>query len=544
VQCRREGRLLDAKQALQHALRIEPDAAEDWGELGLICLEMGQLSDAEAALRRSLAIRHSFAQTINLGAVLLESGRADEAAKLFSTVARGSAELAAVAYNNLGNAYAALHRPIDALHAYGAALERRPDMAGARSNRLLRLHYDPGQTRASIFQAHREWQVRHAAAVTPLALPTVDPAPKRRLRVGYVSGDLWNHPVAWFLLDVLRAHDRASFEVFCYSNRAREDEMTARLKQAADHWRMVASFSDKALAEQIRADRIDILVDLSGHTALHRLMTFALRPAPVQITWLGYWDTSGLNAMDYIILDRNVPVADERWFVEKVLRLPHTRLCYSPPAYAPPVSDLPSEQRGRVTFGSFNRLEKLTPAVTALWATLLKALPRSRLLLKWKTLGDLPIRSDIESRFAAHGISAERLDLRGYSSHAEMLAQYSDVDVALDPFPFSGGATSCEALWMGVPVITLVGASVVSRQTESFLSQLRLDNLAASDPDAYVSIALALATDIPRRRMLRHSLRERMSKSSLCDAAQFTQDLEAAFRQAWEARQPGDHTRT
>jgi protein O-GlcNAc transferase len=536
--------LLDAKQALQHALRIEPDAAEDWGELGLICLEMGQLPDAEAALRRSLAIRHTFAQTINLGAVLLESGRAEEAARLFSTAAGGSAELAAVASNNLGNAYAALHRPIDALDAYAAALQRRPDMAGARSNRLLRLHYDPAQTRASIFQAHREWQVRHAASVTPLALPPVDPSPKRRLRVGYVSGDLWNHPVAWFLLGVLRAHDRSSFEVFCYSNRAREDEMSARLKQTADHWRMVASFSDNALAEQIRADRIDILVDLSGHTALHRLMTFALRPAPVQITWLGYWDTTGLDAMDYIILDRNVPVADERWFVEKVLRLPHTRLCYSPPDYAPPVSDLPSEQRGSVTFGSFNRLEKLTPAVTALWATLLKAIPRSRLLLKWKTLGDLPIRSDIEARFAAHGISPERLDLRGYSSHAEMLAQYSDVDVALDPFPFSGGATSCEALWMGVPVITLAGASVISRQTESFLSQLRLDDLVASEPDAYVSIALALATDIPRRRMLRDSLRERMKQSSLCDAAQFTQDLEGAFRQAWEARQPGAHIQT
>ena len=272
----------------------------------------------------------------------------------------------------------------------------------------------------------------------------------------------------------------------------------------------------------------------SGHTAGNRLLLFTRRPAPVQASWLGYPGTTGLSSIDYLVMDAiSAPPDAERWCVEALARLPYGRFSYMPPSYAPAVVEPASRRGGPLTFGSFNNVAKLGPEVVQLWAKVLAASPGSRLVLKWKSLGDAATRERVAGAFAAAGLAPERLELRGRSPHAQMLAEYGDIDIALDPFPFSGGLTSCEALWMGVPVVTLPGDRPASRQTLGFLHGLGLDDLAAGSKADYVRIAAALAADSGRRAELRETLRSRMAASPLADASLFTPTLEAAFRRMW-----------
>ena len=349
-----------------------------------------------------------------------------------------------------------------------------------------------------------------------------------------MSADFGRHPVGYFLAPLLARHDRDRLAVVCYSGVMQEDDLTQRFRSQASGWRKIAGMSEAALAEQVRADGIDILIDLAGHTAGNRLRAFARRPAPVQATWLGYWFTTGLAAIDYALMDETtVPPGEERHFVETVIRLP-SRFCYAPPAHAPEVGPPPLLARGAPTFGSFNNLAKLTPEVAALWARVLHAVPGARLVLKWATLADPGRRRRIEEMFGSHAIAPERLDLRPRSEHAAMLAEYADIDVALDPFPFTGGLTSCEALWMGVPVVTLPGERPVSRQTLGFLDLVGLsDMLAARDADSYVAIAAGLVADPERLAALRAGLRARMAASRLCDGPAFAREFEAALRGMW-----------
>jgi predicted O-linked N-acetylglucosamine transferase (SPINDLY family) len=358
--------------------------------------------------------------------------------------------------------------------------------------------------------------------------------PERRLRVGYVSGDFCRHPVGYFLDAVLSAHDPAAVEVYAYSNSAFADDLTDRLRGLAAHWRSLAGLSDAAAAALVAGDGIDILIDLAGHTARNRLPMFARRPAPVQATWLGFWSTTGLSAMDYILTDATtVRPAEESGYSERVLRLPGCRFCYTPPDYAPPPVPPPMLAGRGVTFGSFNNLSKIGPEVVRLWATVLRTVPGARLLLKWRSLLDPIARRRVIDAFAAEGIATDQLDLRGPSPHPAMLAEYGDMDIALDPFPFSGGLTSCEALWMGVPVVTLPGAAPASRQTLGFLRALGLDEWAAASTADYRRIAAALAADGHRLAAHRRDLRRRMAESALCDGPAFTRQVEAAYRAMW-----------
>jgi predicted O-linked N-acetylglucosamine transferase (SPINDLY family) len=361
------------------------------------------------------------------------------------------------------------------------------------------------------------------------------------LRIGYVSGDFQQHPVGFLLARVLEAHDRAGFEIFCYANSANVDHVTERLKRAADHWRDIVGLSNPDCAAMIRRDRIDVLIDLSGHTAKNRLPMFALRPAPVQASWLGYFGTTGLPAMDYSLMDNAAaPPGEERWFTEAIVRLPYGRFCYAAPSYAPDPVDPPSLRRGYVTFGSFNNVAKIGANVVKLWAEALQATPNSRLLLKWKSFDNEEVRNRFTEAFRGAGVAPERLELRGFSPHPEMLAQYRDIDIALDPFPFGGGLTSCEALWMGIPVATLPGDRPASRQTVGFLDLLGLGGCAARSTSEYIRCATELAADPDRLTTLRHSLRSRMTKSPLCDGALFTPTLEAAFRAMWNRWASGE----
>ena len=363
-----------------------------------------------------------------------------------------------------------------------------------------------------------------------------DGVPPRRLRLGYVSPDFVHHAVSYFFEPVLTARDPAAFEVFCYSDAPVADAVTQRLRAASDGWRDIAGLSDERVAELVRADRIDILVDLAGHTARNRLLVFARKPAPVQVTWLGYPNTTGLAAIDFRLTEA---VSDplgltEAWHSEELVRLPGTFSCYAPPPESPPVNALPALAAGQVTFGCFNNLAKVTPPALALWARVLREVAGSRLFLKSPGLADLETVARLREEFALHGIPADRLEFSGAElSVAAHLSLYHRVDVALDTFPYNGTTTTCEALWMGVPVVTLAGATHVSRVGASLLTHLGAPEWIGDAPEAYVARCRGLAADLPRLAVLRSGLRERMRGSPLCDAAGFTRGLEDALRAIW-----------
>jgi predicted O-linked N-acetylglucosamine transferase (SPINDLY family) len=299
-------------------------------------------------------------------------------------------------------------------------------------------------------------------------------------------------------------------------------------------WRDATGLSDQDLADQMRADRIDILFDLAGHTTRNRLLAFARKPAPVQVTWAGYVDTTGLTAMDYILADRfQIPAEAEVHYREKVLRMPDGYVCYEPPDEAPAVSPLPALSRGHVTYGSFNNPAKINRSVVQVWAEILRRAPQSRLILKFMGLNDPAVTRRLSAEFIAERVDAGRLDIRGPSPHAELLEQYQDIDIALDPFPYAGGLTTCEALWMGVPVITCPGETFASRHGLSHLSNVGLTETIARDVDDYVAIALRLADDLPRLAELRSQLRSQTAASPLCDGPRFAANLATLLRGVW-----------
>jgi len=350
------------------------------------------------------------------------------------------------------------------------------------------------------------------------------------LKVGYVSADFCQHTVGLFVKDAIARHHTDRVTAYTYSAGRVNDWVTDTIRSASQ-FRDVSAMDDATLAEQIRQDGIDVLVDLSGHTSGSRLTAFAHRPAPVQLSWLGYFATTGLPVIDAVLLDDwHAPAGMEEQFVEPIVRLPQGRFCYVPVPFAPAEVAPPAfEKNGYVTFGCFNNTAKLNAKVIAVWAQILAAVPRSRLVLKWRTFQDEALCASVHQAFASHGIAPERVELRGASFHADLLKQYADIDIALDPFPFTGGLTSCEALWMGVPVVTWPQEQVVSRQTYAFLSAIGLPELAASDAGNYVRIVTALAIDTDRLKALRMGVRERMKASPLCDVDGFVTLLEDAL---------------
>jgi predicted O-linked N-acetylglucosamine transferase (SPINDLY family) len=526
------GRLEEAEQAFRRSLALKPRQAEAWFGLGNLKAGQNASDAAIEAFRQALQMEPDNAPTwTNLAISLQRAGKLDEAVEAYER-ARAILPGVALFHLHLAIAYLDQGRIDEAVAGCRQAVKLDPRFAQAHSNALLCMTYQAGGSAAERLAAHTAWDRAHGEPVKPAsAVHANGRDPERRLKIGYVSGDFHTHPVGWLLANVLPAHDKTNVEVFCYANASFSDRITERLKGAADHWRDIAGLSDDALAALVRQDGIDILVDLSGHTDKNRLLTFARKPAPVQASWLGYPGATGMSAMDYLIMDAvTAPAGAEAWCAEALIRLPHGRFCYAPPVDAPPVAERP---RGAVVFGSFNHLAKIGPEVVRLWAKVLAAVPRSRLVLKWKALSEASARERLTAAFAAEGIEADRLELRGASPHADMLAEYGDIDIALDPFPYGGGMTSAEALWMGVPVVTWPQDRIASRQTVAFLTELGLTDLAAGSADDYVRIAADLAADPARRADLRRTLRPRMAASPLTDGVQFTPGLEAAYRQMW-----------
>ncbi|MEK7302658.1 MAG: methyltransferase type 11, partial [Pseudomonadota bacterium] len=356
----------------------------------------------------------------------------------------------------------------------------------------------------------------------------------RPLRIGYVSADFCQHTVGLFVKDVITTHDRERVMVFAYSAGQVKDWVTDAI-MAACQFRDVAHVGDTDVAALILQDKIDILVDLSGHTAGSRLTVFAYRPAPVLVSWLGYFATTGLPCMDAVLLDEwHAPEGFESKFTESIIRLAAGRFCYQPVPYAPEIASSPWQRNGHITFGCFNNTAKLNEEVLDVWARILSAVPDSRLILKWRTFNDDHLREQVTGAFVERGIAAHRIELRGPSFHADLLKEYADIDIALDPFPFTGGLTSCEALWMGVPIVTWPQSRVVSRQTFAILSAIGLPELAAINADDYVRIATELTRDYNCLECLRTGLRRQMKDSSLLDISGFTQQLEQVLIEMYE----------
>lgn len=515
-----------ARNALARALIRCADAgisaAHCYDEAAALLQQSWQAADDPTAARLALAYCHR------------QRGRWTEAAAYCQALLLLEPGNAA-AHNELANCCNQLGRITEAILHYRETYRLAPDFPEALASVLACLNYDPDCPPELAAAEHRRWAEQVAAPYYPrFARFDNDRDPVRRLRIGYVSPDLRRHPVSAIFAPILAAHDRSRVEVTCYYNFAGEDVVTLRLKSLAERWRPVAGIDDDTLCEQIRADHIDILVDLAGHTANNRLLAFARRPAPIQVSWLGYFNTTGLATMDYFLSDPwSSPAGQDRHYVEKLLRLPHTRFCYQAPEYMPGVSPLPAEENGRVTFGCLNNLSKVNEKVLALWGEVLRAVPGAQLLVQAAALDDAPNRSRFGELCARHGIAPARLELRGFIPIDQAPASYGAIDIALDPFPFCGGMTSLEALWLGVPVITLAGETIASRQSASMLMNLGLPELIAENAAQYVNMATQLARDLPRLSGLRAGLRQRFATSPLMDYAGFARGLELAYRNMW-----------
>ena len=534
-----QGRLDEAIAAYRRALQLRPDYAEAHCNLGNALQEQGRLDEALVAFCRAIELKPDFATAhYNLGNVLKEQGRFDEAIAAYRRVLALKPDFAD-AHNNLGNALKDQGHPDEAIAAYRRALALKPDFAGVNSNLLLTLHYLPDFDVEVLFREHRRWDEVHARPLAKEIAPHGnDQNPGRCLRIGYISPDFREHSVAFFAEPLMQSHDRSQVEVFCYTDLVREDQVTVRLRKCAGQWRRSSSMTDEQVADLIRKDGIDILVDLAGHTANTRLLVFARKPAPVQVTYLGYCDTTGLRAMDYRLTDAlaDPPGTTEHLHSEQLVRLPDTAWCFRPSDAASAVGTLPVLHSGHITFGCFNVRPKITDEALALWSGLLAKVPGSRLLLKALGFEEASGRLRMHASLKKAGITPERVELVGrVPTLAEHLALYNRMDIALDTFPYNGTTTTCEALWQGVPVVTLAGHTHASRVGVSLLSNVGLAELVAHSPEEYVKVAVALAANVSRLAELRSTLRERMAASPLMDAPRFTRNVEHAYREMWRA---------
>jgi predicted O-linked N-acetylglucosamine transferase (SPINDLY family) len=562
------GNLLSAITGYQAVVARLPNCAEAYCNAGIAMSALGQHAQAETALRRSVELKPAFPGAHNnLGNVVMNQGRLSEAAQHFaraielkpdyaeahinlSVVMLGLRQLDEAiascrraialrpgiphAYNNMGIALKDTGRVEEAIGALGQAIQISPGYIEAHGNLLLTLNYDPKATAESIFAEHVAWADRFAKPFEGQIDPrTNNPAAERRLRIGYVSSDFRRHPVGYFIAPLLENHDRSRFEIFCYGSVPGPDVITERVRNACDGWRSLLGINDADAAEQIRKDAIDILVDLGGHTSHNRLLVFARKPAPIQVTYLGYPNTTGMRVMDYRLTDALAdPVGmTDGLNVEKLWRLDGCAWCYEPHALMP---EIQGRIIGPVTFGCFNAFGKVNEPLVDLWAQAMRNVDGSRLLLKSAGAAENSSREIVYRWFESRGISADRIEMLGQTADLrEHFETYRRVDVALDTYPYHGTTTTCEALWMGVPVVSLLGKTHVSRVGLSLLSHAGLVELAVNEPAEYVRVAVDWANDAERRAELRQTARDRLRASRLMNAKDFARSVERAYREIW-----------
>ncbi len=523
------GRAQEAIAAFDAALEMRADYAEALCNRADALRQAGRVNEGIDCLNRAIALRPDFAEALNnLGGILKQAGRMDEATAALNRALSVQPTLAE-AHNNLGNVLKDTGQVTQAVACYERAAALALANAPADSNRIYTLHFHPDYSAGQILDEHRRWDQRHAR---PLASEIRGhgnlPFPRRRLRIGYVSPDFREHCQAMFTMPLLSNHDRDRFEIYCYSDVTSPDDVTNRLRGLADAWRPIAGVSDQRVAEQVRADGIDILVDLTMHLAHHRLLVFARKPAPVQVTWLGYPGTTGLAAMDYRLSDPWLdPPDQDRFYTERTIRLPDSFWCYDPLSDEPAVNALPASVNGHVTFGCLNNFCKVNSGTLELWARVLAATPRSRLLL---LAPEGSTRQRVLQFFKSREIEADRIDFAGRRPRRNYLELYHRIDIGLDTIPYNGHTTSLDSYWMGVPVVTLIGKTAVGRGGWSQLNNLGLSELAADSREGFVRLACALAEDQRRLGDLRSTLRQRLADSPLMDAARFARTWNRRLR--------------
>jgi len=526
-------------------IRIKPDYTEALNDFGTLLIDSGNTVEGIATLKRALELKPDMAVVYyNIGRGLINLDRISEAEWNYKKSLEIDPEFP-LAWNNLAGIYTQ-GRYKEAIASYRTAMTKKFTSAikitthssNVHSNLLFAMHYAPTIDARQLFKEHRKWNENHAIKLNHYTPDHKnDRSPDKRLRIGYLSPDFRVHPVAYFILAILGCHDKKQVETFCYSNVDHPDQATEHLKEMSDHWREIFTLSDQRVSDMIQDDKIDILVDLSGHTAHNRLILFAGKPAPVQVTYLGYPNTTGLDAMDYRITDTlaDPPGKTERFHSERLIRLPGCFLCYIPPKGAPDVKDLSASTSRNITFGSFNNRAKITPKVVETWSKILHALPGSRMIIKAKSLVDNKIQNQLIEQFQNLGISKERLSLMGFiKSKADHFKLYNQIDIALDTFPYNGTTTTCEALWMGVPVLTLKGDIHCSRVGYSILNCIGLPELTTETIDKYISKAVDLANNIDELKHYRRNIRSMMQGSPLMDAEGFTHRLEKEYRTIWQ----------
>ncbi|HEX8524135.1 MAG TPA: tetratricopeptide repeat protein [Tepidisphaeraceae bacterium] len=498
-----DGQLDEAIAEVQKAIAINPHFGEGWNTLGQLLHQQGSATDEIVAYNRAIATNvHEAAYQINLATALLQQGRVEEA-----------------------------------LEVQRRAVSIAPHVPQVHANMLMALSSSPAHSARDIYEAHLDWSRRHTDKLPKFSDFSNAPDPGRPIRIGYVSPDFRAHPVGTFIEPILAHHDPQQVQVFCYSSAARSDAVTRRIRALNVTWRDVATISDVQFCEQIRKDGIDILVDLAGHTSGNRLLAFARRPAPIQITYLGYPATTGISEIDYRLTDGRAdpPRLTEKYHTETLIRLPDTFLCFRAPDIAPPVSPAPAIKNGFVTFASFANLSKLNDPLIALWSRVLQRSPASKLLLKSLGLGDDGLRQQIITRFAANNIAADRLELRPLDPTRDAhFASFAGIDITLDTFPYAGTTTTCESLYMGVPVVTLTGESHRSRVGHSILETVGVPHLIAADESNYIDIAANLASDVHALNKIRQSLRPQMQLSPLMNEKRSTRNLEQIYREIWQ----------
>jgi protein O-GlcNAc transferase len=530
---RMRGQLNESIVAFREAVRLNPGFPEAYSNMGNALRDMGQVAEAVAAYREAVRLRPDFAGAYsNLGNALTAMGQLDEAIAACRQSIRLNPNLAGT-HSNLGNALKNNGQLDEAIAAYREAIRIEPGFELANSNLVYLLHFHCGYDAKMIFEEHQRWNRQHAGPLKKFIQPhTNNRDPERPLRIGYVSPDFRSHPIGRFLLALLGAHDRDRFTIFCYSDVRRPDPLTSLLQQRAMQWRNIVGVPDERVAQLIREDQIDILIDLTMHMANNRMRLFARKPAPVQVTYLAYCSTTGLETMDYRLTDPHLdpPGMNDAYYSEKSIRLPETYWCYPVHEQTPEVGPAPAVNSGEVTFGCLNNFSKVSPEALSSWIELLKSVPRSRLILH---AGDGSLRQRTLDLVERAGIKRDRLKFVGKVPLYDYFKQYEQIDIGLDPFPYTGGTTTCDALWMGVPVVTLAGRTGVGRSGVSILRNIGLLELIADSPEQYVQTAAGLANDLPWLSELRRTLRDRMQGSVLMDAPRFARHIEAAYWGMW-----------
>jgi predicted O-linked N-acetylglucosamine transferase (SPINDLY family) len=529
------GRTAEGIEACRRAIALRGDDPLAYNNLGGMLQELGRFDEAIAACRRAIELKPDHAKAHNnLGAALQATGSTDRAITAFRqalALQPGYPE----AHNNLATSLGEQGRIDEALQEYRRSLELRPDYSKAADNLLCCLLYHPDKDAQAILAEHRRWARQFADPLAGEITPHPnDRSPERKLRVGFVSPDFRDHPVGQLLVPLLTHRDRRRAEFLAYSDARAPDAITRKLKALTDHWQNIVGQSDVQVAGRIRGDRIDILVDLALHTAGNRLLVFARKPAPVQVTMLGLPATTGLSTIDYRLTDPYLdpPGTTDADYSEHSIRLPHCYWIYRPPDAAVPVGPLPAEQNGFVTFGCLNQFHKISRPAFELWVEILRAVPAARLLILAKPGSQ---RDDVRALFETGRVSGDRIEFVARTSRLDYLRRFGGIDIGLDPFPYNGHTSTLDALWMGVPIVTLAGRTAVARGGVSILSNVGLPELIARTPEAYVEISVGLARDLPRMARLRGELRGRMLSSPLVDAPAFAADVEAALRRMWHA---------